>query len=365
MFNISQEKSLFRKNLETLLLSFPLLLLLGVAIEVILGPFWPQGMTHYHRWVRFLVNVVCLNGIHIIFTFVMIGQLPELQNWARKKSPHIWTYIWLGVGTLASIIAFSGSYFKVESPLRSLGAQLLFIAAIILPSYHNVWQIRGLALSYRQKETHSAEARHKIIFYDKLFYYALFASYCLLLLSMFGWTLPWSQNFHPLWTQLSESGWLFKIKQIATLLCAFCAAGLLWRALRNPQKNKSNLTLYLLRLLLFPLSAYSYIALMGVLASHGIEYFVVFKQMIHNSKASQQNKKELYQLTLSASFFVFVCSIPGIFLANTTQPALWIILLSALGTGINFTHYYLDRILFKMRDPITREHTGPLLTAKN
>jgi hypothetical protein len=360
---LQKDRCLFSRGSELLLLAFPVLLIVAALIEALNGGFWPSSIGA-QRWARFLVNVLFLNGLHIVFTFVMIAQLPELQKWSVKKSRFTWPLIAVGLSLIALLVTYAGGYFRVETHHRLLAAQILVFAGMILPAYHNVWQIRGLALTYRQKENYSPTARLKIIQWDKYFYYLLFISYVLLLVSHLGWVLPWESSHGEYFLKLHSEGSLAWLQRSSVVLCTLSSAALIFRACMSKERRKSYLAFYLLRLMLFPLSAYSYVALMGVLASHGLEYILVYRQMVANSSLAQNEKRNVHILSASCAFFVFVTMVPGFFIPARREPALAIVFLSAAGTAINYVHYYLDRLIFMMRDPMTRAHTGPLLMSR-
>lgn len=116
---------------------------------------------------------------------------------------------------------------------------------------------------------------------------------------------------------------------------------------------------FLFRLALWPLTPFSMMARVGTMAVHGIEYGCVTRKMMTTSQGSANLwiVAGLTVLIAVGAFYrdVFMSGISE----NTGFSALNV--LAALSTAVSFSHYYLDRMMFRMRNPINRSYCGALL----
>lgn len=153
---------------------------------------------------------------------------------------------------------------------------------------------------------------------------------------------------------------------VTALLVGF----ILWtnRQLPYDQRNK---LIFLSRLFLFPLSFFSIIAAVGYRAIHGVEYIFVYRKLFANSRGEAPNA--LWLGGLSVLLFVFTSFVAlfsmnkadglGMYFAVGDQLPVWFRLVCAVATTRSYMHFYLDRIMFRMRDQAVSQWIRPLLSA--
>ena len=159
---------------------------------------------------------------------------------------------------------------------------------------------------------------------------------------------------------------VYVIFWLAVILAFFA---IIKSALMRPEIFKTNKPIYLLRLLIFPFVAFSFAASCILTIMHGVEYVCVFNKM--NSRSNQPESNRM-QVLITAVILLFIYGLL-VFWVESKKSILpngevQIIeptaqFFSILTIGLVYTHYYLDRIIFRMRDPVTRELVGPLLVS--
>jgi hypothetical protein len=357
--------ALLLRTEEAWVLALPLLgLILGLG-EALFG--LPVPGPEGQRLTRFLVNVLLLNTLHIVFTFAMIARLPELQGWVLERTQRRPALFW-GVVAICGLLLWSfflyaGAYFYVQGE-RAWVATALVVLGIVAPGFHNLWQNRGLSLAYQQTIRLNDQDRARADWAtrsEKLLFGVLFGAYSLQLLSFYGWALPWQKEMPSFWMRLFEGGSLDWIQTASFALCLASAAAIILLSWTGPFHAGTRKTLFLGRLLLYPLSAYSYVALMAILATHGIEYWAVYRTMTESSRVGESARRGVHATSALLAVLVLVSILPGYLLPASETPSFWIVALSAAGLAVNYTHYGLDRVLFKMSDPRTRAASGSLL----
>jgi hypothetical protein len=133
-------------------------------------------------------------------------------------------------------------------------------------------------------------------------------------------------------------------------------------------KNKAR-NLYLIRIILFPLSFISFMGWVGSGILHGVEYFMISRRMLGHSEA-KANFSLLFKNTFSVLILIYGISafllnghygILAFFTGGKDINAAWYHFFHLSSLSIAFCHHYFDGVLFRMKDPITRAHIGPLL----
>ena len=135
-----------------------------------------------------------------------------------------------------------------------------------------------------------------------------------------------------------------------------------------PKEMRRTKILLYLRLILWPLEPISSAAYFARRANHGIEYICVSTHMVQ--KENLPNKKSFGLLML---FGLIALVWLLLFLAEFNLPknelsldyflkpfSLWHLLLS-LRWAVDLTHYWVDSVIFKMKNSSTRKYIGPLL----
>lgn len=139
--------------------------------------------------------------------------------------------------------------------------------------------------------------------------------------------------------------------------------------LRLPD-NQRNRLIYLSRLFYFPLTSFWFTAALAFRVLHGVEYLFVYRKIL------AQSKKSLFlsrRALIGYSFLFFFIAV-GLWTFSTVRSEgflwlfpqdgkipMWLRIMAALSVTRLYTHYYLDRQLFRMRDPITKKWIGRLV----
>jgi hypothetical protein len=231
----------------------------------------------------------------------------------------------------------------------------LWISAFVkfFPIHHGLKQISGISLIYNQKLKLAISDDQKTIKFmacerreKNLFFF--------LILSLV---------FAPLGSILFP-GNLYASSCLPFLGGVFVFA-IIWNSMRYPYVEKSNKTYFLMRLLFYPLSQYTFFGFFFTGATHGTEYLGVYHKMYMSSKV--KGLRSLIALIILTAVVVILL------VANPYQGLHWLLVqhfpsqigvikwLAAMTVSLTFMHYYLDRCLFKMREPIVRDNIGPLL----
>jgi hypothetical protein len=130
-------------------------------------------------------------------------------------------------------------------------------------------------------------------------------------------------------------------------------------------------TLFLLRLLYVPLGSFSFVAGLVYRILHGTEYIFIYRRMARVS----QLRNELTSpwilpgalLIFTMAGFMWTFSLDAgqgfhWYLSLNNNLPLWFKLLACVTLTRLYMHYYLDRVVFRMRDPDSARYFGPLLT---
>ncbi len=137
-----------------------------------------------------------------------------------------------------------------------------------------------------------------------------------------------------------------------------------------PGSGKTFKPVFLLRLVFFPLGVWSPIYAMGVPCFHGVEYTFMFKKMWRKSGLSPERSRWLlFSVVLPAAALVGLLSVArtergfgAALRGEFPHHAVWISAVAALSLSLNYLHFYLDGVLFRMKDPEIRRVVGPLIT---
>ncbi|MEK7356443.1 MAG: hypothetical protein AAB250_08335, partial [Bdellovibrionota bacterium] len=108
-----------------------------------------------------------------------------------------------------------------------------------------------------------------------------------------------------------------------------------------------------------------------LLASHGSEYFGIYDRAQSNSTAPGAQKRTAFWIALAGCTcmvpFVFINHMPDLhaFLDRRALALPFVLkILASIEGGLDFTHYWIDRQMFRMRIPAVRRHIAPLLNGR-
>jgi hypothetical protein len=352
---------------EAILLGIPLL-----SFALTLG-FWLLGRINL-SWritdvASLLVTLIFMDGVHVVFTFMLLVSVPELWKWStshQNRPEKGWARglgFWVRLTFVSVFLAILVYVLRVEQStamVRGMMAAWLFLE-LLGPAQHTLAQMRGISFCYhstiRKRFQLSDEEKHRAARTELAERYLFKA---LLFGELFFW-IP--QIFGP--DQLVVPG-LELLKYAGGILTCVSAVGLVLNGLRFPRQAETRKSLFLTRVLLFPLKMFNSVAGLGVRATHGTEYLVIFRQMVNGSNLSQARRKRIYWMTFAASVaysVIFILTWPVATRDLSGWAAPQQILNVALVTTfvIRFAHYWTDSVLYKMSNPLTRAAVSPLL----
>lgn len=288
---------------------------------------------------RFIAHIVFFNSLHVANTFMLFLLVPEFNEWQRL---HLGRRRWFWI---AGPVIFVLLYVISQDRSATLG-QWAFILIMILSVWHALKQQLGLSLlmSYRQQNETSTVTRG---WAEKWAFRLLF------LLSSAHLTLGQ-------WREGAE--WQAPISVLAGM--EFCiVVGLLTLSLRQANIEKA---FFLSRLFFYPLSAFSFVGYMAILASHGFEYLLFTSRIVTSSKWKAA-ARPFWALNMFCLIVVMTGSLlssnSGILaLMSVEWPRAKHVLAIGLG-AVTYFHYLLDMELYKMKNRDSQRLIGPLAVA--
>ncbi len=296
---------------------------------------------------------VFLTAAHATLTYLTLATLPEARELllASFRSKRTWVVIALTLLVALPLLKFARQAGVLT--VWSTFALLLFLKA--LWGQHAARQMYGISCIYNRNASLNLDssAWSKItgrLRLEKIIFQLLTA---LIIIREVG----------VLFFHLNRLLW-YEALSVAMLIPVFA---ILYLALTCRGKQWWNKKVYLCRLLLFPLAGISPIAILSADASHSTEYLFLTVKMFRRSKTA---RKTLYLwcipiLWISYAFFYLIyLNAPlarSIFGNYHTWPhnSLEAIVLRAFTA--DYLHYFLDGVIFRMKDPLVRTHIGPLL----
>jgi hypothetical protein len=335
------------KKLSNLSLLVPLVFLGLCLVEISTG--WLPTIST-RAIIRYtVVTFLCMNIIHLSFTFQMLVSLDELKSWLKAEGARsFWwrcVFIFLGVFTLSAMM---NQHIQVSQQYASLLLLGYFFVYDVLGARHLFLQSQGISLN-SVFDTHSSRSNSGWTQQRKLFRFALYG----LLLMIAS---------HYVYREVHSWIGFYIIAAISCTILSLILLKILWVSRASPQR------LFNLRFILWPLNAF-FFARMGTMATHGVEYAKVFHTMACNSKTQHKSRKLLWSCvpfllpTVASAIVIGVISIPGLVYAQVDQaPTHWHLFFD-LNAASFFTHYYMDYRLFSMRNPNCRKWVAPLLAS--
>ena len=108
------------------------------------------------------------------------------------------------------------------------------------------------------------------------------------------------------------------------------------------------------------------VAGLGVRATHGSEYLMIFRRLVQSSSIDASRKRRVYWATgaVAATYAILFALLWPVAVRELTgvNPATALLGVALFGTFVvRFVHYYMDSLLYRMSDPFTRSVVGPLI----
>lgn len=347
----------FSRRLEVLNLIFPLLFFGFIAWELLADHRFSGTEKSYGT---FIAKILFLNHVHVYFSFALILFSPEMRSWAHQKNIEHSFFIprWLAVFVGVFTIYFWGLPFLKANTIDPRIYDGIIALTAIVGLHHNFSQTLGLSLGYNHafrilnSSTQSAESflsLPKLEYLERLLARLMMAS----------------QFTRMLWAAIDPTPQLlfnilggFTIASAAILM----ASGYFY------PREFTNKKIFMIRYALFALMPFSFIALIGLLSVHGIEYLCVFRQMQDGSIQKNRLNRKLVLI----GTILFVGSLTTIAIFGRSAFGYWVtpllpknselaLYLGSFALAGSFLHYHVDSLMFKMKDPKTRTVVSGLL----
>ena len=305
-----------------------------------------------------IANVLFLDTVHIVFTFVMIESFPELREWITTSYfKTIGHFRWFSIGALFFLTCFfAAALIAFHSLLRDRLwlVELFFIWTTVV---HRLYQTKGMSALYSHRllstdlkaEIDKVQFRSIEKFESILFKLLIFVILLTSVTRSIG-----DDAAYVIHTSLNSWHYLELAVAHGLVVLIFCNAA------RSPVWFQTAKPFFLMRLLLAPLSFFSLSALLALGAIHGLEHLMILTMMRSRSALSPAGGVRFSRaLGLSALGLGFVST-----LYILSPPGVIGLLAASFITGLAHLHFLTERFLFRMRRPLTRQMVGPLLGAR-
>ncbi len=328
---------------------FVMFLIVAVFLSLIFG--WQIGPGLSEKPFRFISSVLFFDTIHIFFTFVFLGSFPEGKQWIEQtrfaNEKKFWAFTLLSIFTMTVLSAAFYISFRTQFPSQTWIVQFVFVFASVI---HRLFQARGLAGLY-EHEVESDWSANNSGSMRKYLYRALI----LMVIASALIRSPTDSTHHVIHTHPSDIH--FFMLGFMYLIVAL----IFWEASRDRKTwSGSFKAIFLLRLLLVPLSFFSLAALLSLGAIHGIEYILLLNKLRRNSSIEADSKKTFQRLLLVTTSVGALLTSAYLFLT----PTFFGLIAASLIAGVAHAHFVCERFLFRMRNQKTRDIIGPLVVSR-
>lgn len=342
---------IFSKNLDRLLLVFPNVLLAVAIIHAILIVFFNFPFNPITALQLFVIESLFFSAFHVPLTFVLLRTLPEFKEWTKKSKTSGPFSFWVNTALVyilsAGLIYMGGGLF-----LHYSNSLYFFVFALsfknILRIYHNIGQATGVSILINQKYLNQEQKSEE---QKKIFKLRIWE----------GWMsniLIWVFSFYAFFMVLNIPGDNLYVTYVFFSLLLIPCFGLLAIGLLSPPKLRLIKSQFLLRHFLCPLQLFSPLAFAARIINHGIESFVIISTILKNSLS--ENRIYFLKIAFLISIIWIIWCIPrelrdeDLALGNAR-------LFFSLLWAVDLTHFWAERVIYRMRDSYTRETIGPLL----
>lgn len=334
--------AVFTKNQRIIGESISISLIILSVIQICTQP---QLNPTTQLYLRILTFIFFGGAVHVAFTFFIMLSLPECKRWFVKQNSQVSIVKKL---IFITLIFSAGSivFLFYNNHSSSIGLILLNILWLVYPTYHTFRQIYGILVLYNQDIVVSQKEKNV----EKKIFNFLMVILCIhtITLVIFQAHLLSQQEYQKL-------NWLLSI--------VFCLPAFFLFKNKTDRKAKN---FYVVRIFLYPLSFHSFFALLATGALHGLEYFFITKKMVLNSEQKFKSSNNIPAfLSFFSIFVLYILSssfgILGIYTGGHAPQSAWYGFVNFAGLLVAFIHYYMDGLIFRMKDPATREIIAPLL----
>lgn len=312
----------------------------------------------------FLGDVLLFNVVHVVLTFPMLLHLPEFRSFRKEYDFAKAIPFWLHTGGIY-VVFFAYNVFLVRYANELLAYRpgswifyltaALFLPVSFIPVKHNLFQIKGFSIVYRhlaEKECPSGIDPRPILAREKLLFN-------LLLLCLTLQIFAFGEERH----EVSALVHATLLKQIGFTASLGIAAWIVIDAFRADRHSQR--PLYLMRVLFWPLTAYSCLAIVTMKGFHGLEYLAYYLRAPAGSSAESKDRRRYYLLGATLFFLLFAgqtalaymaYNYPGWLRTTIIGPVTY-----AAMQAIAYVHFFMDREIYQMKRPENRRLVSPIL----
>lgn len=327
------------------------------------------GMSDARQWIFHLaINFIVLGWGHAALTFMMLAGLPELRQVIAVKTggrPH---RFWLGLFVLfvaiATLVYRGGAFIGLQLSSEVESFWILTGVFLIANHVHAINQIRGVSVAYnvntRRLLPHDGEELARSLRADRFERWAFrFVVSSLILREAFLMATGAG------WFDLSDSALRDLLMYVFNGLLL---AGGLWvvvQSLRHPHVWKTKKPVYSLRPLFYLAAPFSFFSRLATVTIHTSDYFGIFGRATSRSSMEKSRRRKFLAFAVAFALGWTILATIKVDYVKTAEGALriptWVHLLLASAYAMDLLHILLDRFIFKMRDPVTRENVGRLI----
>lgn len=342
--------SLFENPLEKLNLAIPFIWIPLFIIELFFQPsLYSRGSDMFWNFVR---NILFLNTIHVLLTYIMIFRSVEISAWL--KGNRVFRKLNLMNSVVLVQILFI-TFFVVQRtsfPMSRILDYSLYAGILVsfvlfgLKVHHSLSQVRFLARLYDTKYSAKVNVPGNAELMTKRaqkveqrLFFLLIASFFLIgsvWYAVVGEKLPF---------EYSNAA-----RILSFILCIPCV-GILVNFFRYPRPWNINKFIYLLRLSAVPLFYITPVTTLVMSSCHGMEYWCIYS----TTKKKSVNGVQWMGI---ATWILFILAVVLLLTPYAKMPVLsWIFpdlssfsssVLIGVSVSLSFTHYYIDALLIKM-----------------
>lgn len=339
-----------KKKLYNFQLIVPIIIIFFGTIESFLGnDIWSSNGKVY--W-RFFANVIMLNSLHVAMTFIFMAMLPDFRSWYSQE------YYSSRVSPILQWFLFFVFIFIMQLLERTEDFSPSVYIKIVLLSYaifHTSRQNLGLSILINRKRLKvSSEKIVKLENFErKLVWIVVVCTIFPVATS----SIPWLS--FGIETAMIRGG--CALIMCVSVLHLVCSTALVLR------KKSATKVIFLMRYLIYPLSLYSFLGIVGVGIMHGVEYLFV----VHHLMSRASKKNFIIDFATYSSVFLFVIvfwlslmgtrsGIAQFFISEELLGFIYGKYSSVLLGSIVFLHYHIDGKIFKFSQPGVRKNILPL-----
>lgn len=334
--------SLFSPKIEKINLFFPIPFIIISLIEAF--KFTSFRDQNFRDTFSYISLIIFLNYLHVFFTPFFLTVLPGGRKWFIEKCKLDKSHRWI---FLVLVIA-SYRYFIYPAHQPTLYFDLLFSGFLeLFAIYHNASQTYGLSLLYNKKSIEQGRiTKEQISKSEKIERMVFYIQFSLITFASIGRRTPLGEG-------------VVRFIMPISLIISFLYLLMIYFQTKSIVSNK---LIYSLRFLLYPLTLNSFIATMGILSFHGIEYLFVTHKLIEKDGGDYRLAGIVFMFLL---IFIAIVYSYTYFLSDKSIYWFPFQYLNSFFSIFILIHYWLDGLLFKSKDKISRQYIFQNLISSN